>query len=59
MNETEQLSHHHVHLPKLADYDLIEWHRGICCVERGPRFDEVRPLLEQLPDGTDSSPMRG
>ncbi|WP_226039468.1 hypothetical protein [Natrinema sp. DC36] len=40
----------HVHLPKLDDYDLIDWNTGTDTVETGPRFSDVRPILEQLSD---------
>ncbi|WP_049922863.1 helix-turn-helix transcriptional regulator [Halopiger djelfimassiliensis] len=38
----------HVHLPKLADYGYIEWGAGSGTVTKGPRFDEIRPVLEYL-----------
>ncbi|WP_226480326.1 DUF7344 domain-containing protein [Natrinema amylolyticum] len=44
------LEKHHVHLPKLAEYGFIEWDREDHVVTKGPRFDDVRPLLE-LVDG--------
>lgn len=49
----EILSLHHVHLPKLADYGFVEWHRDSNLVTRGPRFDELRPLLELIIDHRD------
>ncbi|MDQ2048974.1 transcriptional regulator [Natronolimnohabitans sp. A-GB9] len=52
-DETERLEFHHVHLPKLDDYGFIEWHRSLCCIERGPRFDDARPILEQVAADTD------
>lgn len=44
----EAISRHHVHLPKLVDYGYIEWNRDADIVTKGPRFDEIRPLLEFL-----------
>ncbi|WP_255194661.1 DUF7344 domain-containing protein [Natronobeatus ordinarius] len=41
---------HYIHLPKLADYGFIEWDRNTHVVTKGPRFDEMRPLLEPLID---------
>lgn len=41
---------HHVHLPKLSDYGFVEWERDADVVTRGPRFDEVEPLLDLLDD---------
>ena len=48
--DEELLRLHHVHLPKLADYGFIEWDRDAHVVTKGPRFDEMRPLLELLID---------
>ncbi|APX95258.1 DUF7344 domain-containing protein [Natronorubrum daqingense] len=44
----------HVHLPKLADYGFIEWHERDRLVEKGPRFDEIEPLLQYLLSQQDS-----
>jgi hypothetical protein len=48
----------HTHLPKLDEAGLIEWDPEKNAVRVGPRFDEIRPLLElmhthadELPDG--------
>ena len=41
---------HHVDLPKLTDLGFVEWSPGDDEVTRGPRFDELRPLLELLVD---------
>lgn len=38
----------HKHLPKLADMGLVEWDRRTHEVVKGPRFDEIRPLLSAL-----------
>ena len=46
----------HVHLPKLADFGFIEWDRGARVVTRGPRFEEIRPLLEFLDGRRDDLP---
>lgn len=43
-----ELEMHHTHLPQLADADYIEWDRDTDLVWRGPRFDDLRPLLEML-----------
>ena len=53
-----RVSMHHVHLPKLDDYGFVETNLDRYTVTTGPRFDEIRPLLElldgnreRLPDG--------
>ncbi|WP_265108877.1 DUF7344 domain-containing protein [Halosolutus halophilus] len=54
--DEELLRIHHVHLPRLAAYGLIEWDRDGHVVTKGPRFDEVRPLLELLDGHRDDLP---
>lgn len=39
---------YHTHLPKLADYGLIERDTETHEVMKGPNFDEIKPLLELL-----------
>ena len=46
----------HVHLPKLADYGFIEWNEDTHEVTKGPKFDEIRPLLELLANHEDELP---
>lgn len=48
----------HSHLPRLEDGGFIEWDQEAHEVMKGPKFDEIRPLLEllnahadELPDG--------
>lgn len=41
---------HHDHLPRLEEADLVRWDRDAQQVTRGPALDEVRPILELLPD---------
>ena len=36
---------HHVHLPELAAAGLVRFDRRRDELTRGPRFDEIRPLL--------------
>lgn len=47
----------HVHLPKLVEYRFVDWDGQSREVERGPRFDEIRPLLELLDDHEDELPV--
>jgi len=49
---------YHTHLPKLDDWGYVRWDEEADEVARGPRFEEIRPLLElvqshrdELPDG--------
>lgn len=46
----------HVHLPKLVEYEFIEWDREKNEVAKGPKFDEIRPLLELLTDHVEELP---
>ena len=46
----------HVHLPKLADQGFISWNRAEGVVMKGPRFEEIEPLLELLVDNRDVLP---
>ncbi|WP_306054439.1 hypothetical protein [Natronococcus wangiae] len=48
--ETRSIERQHVHLPKLADCGFIERSPNGDAVERGARFEEIRPLLELLTD---------
>lgn len=56
--ETLRVPMVHKHLPKMDDAGFINWDRETDVVGNGPRFEEVRPLLElmdthseELPDG--------
>lgn len=46
----------HYHLPKLEEAEYIEWDRERNAVRTGPRFDEIRPLLNLLSDHTEALP---
>lgn len=50
------VSMNHVHLPKLVDYGFITWNEDTHEVEKGPDFDEIRPLIELLDDHKDELP---
>lgn len=43
----------HVHLPKLANADIIEWDRDDHTVQKGSRFEEIRPLVEVVREQID------
>jgi hypothetical protein len=46
----------HVHLPKLEDAGLVEWDREANLLQKGPRFEEIRPLLKLMTDYADELP---
>lgn len=46
----------HVHLPKLADSGFIEWDREYDVIRKGPRFEEIAPVLELLAAHDDQLP---
>jgi hypothetical protein len=46
----------HTHLPKLEDLGYITWNRETGKVKKGPRWDEIEPLLKLLRDHQDELP---
>ncbi|MCU4753254.1 ArsR family transcriptional regulator [Halobacteria archaeon AArc-curdl1] len=38
----------HTHLPKLAESGFIEWDQETETITRGPRHDEIAPLIELM-----------
>lgn len=40
----------HNHLPKLDDYDLVDWNPETETLRRGPRFEEIEPFLDVMED---------
>ncbi|ELY62730.1 DUF7344 domain-containing protein [Natronococcus jeotgali] len=44
-SESFEIVLYHNHLPRLDDTGFIDWDREQGTVVKGPRFDEVRPLL--------------
>lgn len=55
--EDSLTSLHHTHLPKLAEAGFIEWNRGSKTITRGPRFDEIAPVIELLTTHRDELPV--
>ncbi|SDD41371.1 transcriptional regulator [Natrinema hispanicum] len=47
---------YHIHLPKLDEAGFIEWDSDSETVTRGPRFDEIAPLVELLTAHPDELP---
>ena len=45
-----------VHLPRIAEHGFVEWDRDANVVSRGPRFDDLRPLLEMIDDPREDPP---
>ncbi|WP_266080530.1 DUF7344 domain-containing protein [Haladaptatus caseinilyticus] len=43
-----ELALYAIHLPKLDELELVEWHEGTDEVRRGDRFRDVRPILERF-----------
>ena len=50
------VSMYHVHLPKLVEYGFIEWNEETYEVIKGPKFNEIRPLLDLLDTHEDELP---
>jgi hypothetical protein len=46
----------HTHLPKLADSGFIDWNPKTDTITRGPRFDEIEPLLTLIDTHRDELP---
>jgi hypothetical protein len=46
----------HNHLPKLDDAGYITWDRDTGNISKGPRFDEIEPLLELIENHADELP---
>lgn len=54
--EAFRVNLHHSHLPKLAEAEFINWNRETDTITRGPRFEEIRPLLKLMDDHQDELP---
>lgn len=46
----------HNHLPKLEDAGYITWNRDTGKISKGPRFDEIEPLLSLIESHADELP---
>lgn len=47
---------YHTHLPKLAGSGFVDWDRDSGTVTRGPRFEEIEPLLRLIHDHQNELP---
>ena len=56
-NETIALIHNH--LPKLAEAGFINWDQEQRTVTRGPRFEEIAPLIDLMVNHKDELPATG
>ncbi|SDJ52929.1 hypothetical protein SAMN04515672_0881 [Natronorubrum texcoconense] len=55
--DTSSIEYQHCHLPKLDDYGFIEWTPSTNCVERGPQFEDIRPILLFLSEDCNELPV--
>lgn len=46
----------HTHLPRLEEEGYIEWDRESGEISKGPRFEEIEPLLELIERHADELP---
>lgn len=46
----------HNHLPMLEGARVIQWDQDTGTVHKGPRFEEIQPLLEWLNENADDLP---
>ncbi len=46
----------HSHLPKLEEAGFIDWNQEAGLVRKGPRFGDVKPLLELISNHADELP---
>lgn len=44
-DDGEVVAAHHIHLPKLVDYDIIAWNDNDEVVARGPNFEQADDTL--------------
>ena len=54
--EILQAEFYHSHFPQLEEAGFIRWKQDSHEVVKGPRFDEIQPLLELMRDHADELP---
>lgn len=55
-SEVAEMALVHNHLPRLDEAGYIEWDRASGELSKGPRFDEIEPLLELIETHADELP---
>lgn len=55
-SDVTEINLRHNHLPKLVDAGYIEWDEETDTISKGPRFDEIEPLLELIENHADELP---
>ena len=56
--QQHQIEMYHVHLPKLAEMDLVDWDRDADRITKGTQFEEIEPLIQSLKQVTATCPER-
>jgi hypothetical protein len=54
--ESTEIDLRHNHLPKLAEAGYIEWDPDTGEISKGPRFEEIEPLLDLIENHADELP---
>lgn len=52
-----QIEMRHNHLPRLEEAEYIEWDRNLHVVTRGPKFEEIQPVLDMFEKNADELPV--
>lgn len=55
-SERRRIAFRHRHLPLLESLGFVEWDEATDTPSKGPRFDEIRPLLTLLDEHRDELP---
>jgi hypothetical protein len=54
--EAVEVALRHNHLPRLDESGYIDWDRDSGKLSKGPRFDEIEPILELIENHADELP---
>jgi len=55
-DERRRIGMLHIHLPKLDDMGIIRWDRETEELSKGPRWDDLEPLLRWMDENRDELP---